>query len=527
MNVKGWPDNTNPAMEHGKRVFKMPDIELTMHLSQTSFVQYLQCPKLFWTAVNAPNQISWLSRQRDRLRQQEERQVEEYAQTLFPDGLKINRFASLDEIVAAKREAVLRPVANKPLFDAVIQAGSLIAEPDILLPLDNGFIDLFAVKSSTDIKPNHLPEIAFQRHVCTQSGLKINRCYLLTLNPDYVRQGDIEPDQIFSRHDITDELNELVEEITCQISSAQEIMGKKQYPEIQIGPHCDNPLECPMRDVCWKNIHDHPNNVFTLTRVPHDEKWGFYNQGIIINADIPADYHLMPEQKIQIECERTGQIHVDKKGVKEFLDRLVYPLCFLDIGTVNMAVPILDGMRPYEQLPFQFSLHTIDTRNEEPYHLDWIWSGLYAEVRLELLTRLEWWLSKSGSIISYNAKREMGILETAMKMNPEFHELPDGVLERFVDMQELFRNFTVYHPRQHGSCSLKAVMQAITGNTYDHLQIQDDEMAGWALRRMLELDLLDDDERKESDGFRSDLEKYYRQNTLGMTRILRQLHKLA
>src|ERR1035437_5497340 len=207
--------------------------QLTMPtISKTSFLQYLQCPKLFWTAANHPEQIPWLERQMDALRQEEGRQVEEHAHGLFQDATQIARKASFDEITAESVDAVLRPISNKPIFNAIIQAQDLIAEIDMLLPLDDGSFDLYEVKATTEPKPRHLPDIAFQRQVCTSAGLKMRRCFLLTLNNKYIRHGQIEPQKLFSRHDVTEGAENSSQETGRQVSMAQEIMAKKQCPDV-------------------------------------------------------------------------------------------------------------------------------------------------------------------------------------------------------------------------------------------------------------------------------------------------------
>jgi len=343
-----------------------------MHLSKTSFLQYLQCQKLFWISTNHPEQIPWLEKQLDKLRQQEGRQVEKYAHVLFQDATQIIRNIPLKEIIAQSKEALLRPLIGKAIFNSIIQTQELIAEIDILLPLDDGSFDLYEIKSSTDIKPHHLADIAFQCHVLTSCRQKINRCFLLTLNNRYIRHGEIEPRKLFTHHDVTEGVENISQEMEHQILLAKEIMAKKECPEIQIGAHCDSPYECPMKEVCWKKVNDCPNNIFTLNRLTGIKKWALYNQGIIESKDIPAHYKLMPRQRIQLGCEKTGQTHVNKKEVKEFLDGLIMPCAFLDFETVAPAIPWLDGMKPYQQLPFQFSLHGVDKLDEAPWHYSWI-----------------------------------------------------------------------------------------------------------------------------------------------------------
>ena len=216
---------------------------------------------------------------------------------------------------------------------------------------------------------------------------------------------------------------------------------------------------------------------------------------------------------------------MDKKGVKAFLDGLVYPLCFLDFETVAPAVPWLEGMKPYQQLPFQFSLHGVDKPDEpdnQPWHHGWIWDGGDDKVWLEMLARLESWLGKSGSIIAYNAAFEKNVLKMAVKIRPEFKDWLDGVLERFVDLLVPFRNFAVYHPGQHGSASLKAVLPSWTGAGYGNLEIQDGEMAGWAFRRMRQ-----GKDAGEIEGIKGELEKYCGLDTFGMVLLLGKLRDLS
>jgi len=425
------------------------------------------------------------------------------------------------EILAQSREALLAPIFNRPIFNPIIQAQELIAEIDILLPLENGDFDLYEVKSSTETKDHYLPQIAFQKCVLTSAGLKINHAYLLAINNKYVRYGEIEPNKLFNKSDITEGVDNLAQEIGHRISMVKEVIGSKECPEVEIGAHCDCPYECPMKSVCWEKVDNTSYNIFTLNRMKADAKWALFNQGITRNADIPAKIKLMPRQRIQIQAEKTGQIHLNKKALKEFLDGIIYPVSFLDFETVAPAVPWIDGTKPYQQLPFQFSLHKLDAPEENPYDFGWIWGG-NGEIWQSMLFQLKQFLGKTGSIIAYNASFEKNVLKMAVKMQPEYGDWLDGVLERFIDLLVPFRNFVLYHPGQHGSASLKSVLPALTGQKYDHLQVQNGEMAGWTFRKMLE-----SEDEAESNGLRGDLEKYCRLDTFGMVLILKKLRELS
>ena len=131
-------------------------------------------------------------------------------------------------------------------------------------------------------------------------------------------------------------------------------------------------------------------------------------------------------------------------------------------------------------------------------------------------------MGKTGSIIAFNAAFEKNVLKAAVKMHPEYGVWVEGVLGRFVDLWVPFRNYLVYHPGQHGSASLKAVLPNLTGESYANLEIQGGEMAGWMFRRLME-----SKDEEEQETIKTELKRYCGLDTYGMVLILRQLRKLT
>ena len=55
----------------------------------------------------------------------------------------------------------------------------------------------------------------------------------------------------------------------------------------------------------------------------------------------------------------SGEPHVDRQAIRGFLSSLEYPLYYLDFETIGPAVPLFDRIRPYQNIPFQFSVHVV------------------------------------------------------------------------------------------------------------------------------------------------------------------------
>ena len=162
-------------------------------LSKSTYLSLIQCPKLFWTIFNdktAPSKIPSQSTG-TQARFDEGKLVEKYARQLFPEGVSIDHNGSFSQTIAQSQAALQKAPVNTPIYNALIAAPGLICEIDILLPVKNGFFDLYEVKSSTSCKDHYPPDIAFQKHVCQKAGLKIRKTHLNTINSDYIRQGDM------------------------------------------------------------------------------------------------------------------------------------------------------------------------------------------------------------------------------------------------------------------------------------------------------------------------------------------------
>jgi len=245
-------------------------------------------------------------------------------------------------------------------------------------------------------------------------------------------------------------------------------------------------------------------------------------RGVLSLKDIPKDYELNEKHTIQVKSHLTKKPYVDKAALGTFIGKLEYPLYFLDFETIAPAVPIYDNTRPFEDVPFQFSLHVIEKEGAKPVHHSYLAPG-DNDPRPEVLKRLKKLLGDQGSILAYYAEYERRCIRQAIKAYPEYVEWFVGIKKRFVDLLPPFANLMYYHPKQNGSASIKYVLPALTGITYDGMEIKDGGIARFEYMRVTFDNQVDKKDKKQ---VRDALEKYCELDTLAMVEILAVLKAL-
>ncbi|MFC1874149.1 DUF2779 domain-containing protein [Chloroflexota bacterium] len=483
-------------------------------LSKSKYLTGLQCPRLVWVQFHEPERMPETDPVTRHVFDQGHL-VGELAKRLFPDGIDITTDDFMGNI-----STTLELLKNRrPLFEAGILAGKLYSRVDILSPTgEEEEWDIVEVKSSTSVKDVHISDVAFQRYCCHKSGLNIRKCYLVLINNQYVKDEEIDPEGLLAIHDVTDKVEEAGVGIQDRIDGILEVISQGACPEMIIGPHCRAPYECPLTD-CWEHLPD--GNVFTLY-YSGKKSFNLYDSGIVSIKDIPGDYKLSGKQAIQKEALITEETHLDKDAIRGFLASLEYPLYYMDFETINPAVPLFDGTRPYQHTPFQFSVHVVRNVHSDPEHYSFLANGT-GDPRSAFLAELQKTLGNSGSIITYNKGFEEGILKNLASAFPEYSDWVIQVCDRLVDLLLPFSNFYYYHPLQKGSASLKAVLPAITGRGYKDLDISDGQVASVTFLAATYGEATEEERNK----IRTDLEKYCGRDTEGMIWIVEKLRELS
>jgi len=482
------------------------------YLSKSKFKDGLQCPKLLWYKYNRKEEIPPFD-QKTQAIFDVGHSVEEYAYQFFPGGIKLERDPNPEKHHQKSADAL---TLRKPLFEAGFIAGRTYALADVLAPLSGGLWELYEIKSTSKVKEEHLHDLAFQKYTYRNAGINVLRSYLIHINMEYIRRGDINAREFLAVEEVTREIEPLVEGIEKRVAVLLDMIALPETPDIKIGAQCDAPVVCPLKPLCWKFLP--PDNV---TMIYYGPKLGFelLDRGILKIVDIPDDVKLNDKQLIQAKVLKSRIPHVDKGKIGKFLGKLKYPLYFLDFETINPAIPVFDNTRPFQQIPFQYSLHVVRKAGARPEHYSFLAQG-DCDPRPELMQKLQGLLGDAGSIVAYNDQFERGVLRSAVEDYPEYANWFEAIDERFVDLLEPFKSFFYYHPKQGKSASLKSVLPAITDMSYEGLEIGEGGLASLEYSRVTFNREVSEAERQR---VRLALEKYCALDTEAMIEILNAL----
>ncbi len=483
-------------------------------LTKSKYLYGIQCPMLLWISVNRKELIP-VPDAATQYKFDQGHLVGELAKKLYPDGIDIPSDNFMGNINRTKELLNQR----KPLFEAGVMVGNLFSRTDILNPVNEDEWDIIEVKSSTEIKDINLHDVSFQKLCWEESGLKIRKCFLAYINNKYVKNGEINPQELFIVDDITEPVGFKSLDIRDKISGMMEIINLPDCPEAIIGACCSDPYDCPLMDTCWAELPEH--NVFTLY-YGGKKSCELYDRGIVEIADIPKTYKLNDKQQIQLSCVANDNVHIDKEGIKEFLGGLEYPLYLLDFETFSTVIPVYDGTRPYQNIPFQFSLHIQENPGGKLQHHEYLAEGK-DDPRPGLLAALHNKIGDAGSIVAYNKSFEENVLKDLASAFPEYSEWINGILPGFVDLLVPFRSFNYYNPLQHGSASIKKVLPAITGSGYEGMAIAKGDDASLAFLDMAYGNLADEEKLQ----IRNNLLEYCGLDTEAMARIINELYQLS
>lgn len=485
-------------------------------LSKSKFVAGLQCPKLLWHAVNTPEQFPAID-PATQANFDQGREIGALAKKLYPGGLEIGEGVVQRSAVVQWTRDALR--FRRPLFEAALEHDGGYARADILNPVREDAWELVEVKSSTEIKDVFLEDLAFQYHVITGAGLNVRSCSVLHVDNCYVRRGAIDAGRLLKKVDVTSLVLPLLATVPARLQRMRNIVSQPTAPIQSISPHCDSPYACALHDACWSFLPE--GNVLELYR-GKAKGFDLLKRGVTRLAEITDDEVLTTNQQIQRRAAVTQKAHIDRDAVTNFLSGLEYPLHFLDFESFMTAIPLFDDVRPYQQLPFQFSLHIEQAPGSEPVHYGFL-ADHATDPRRTFVDRLMAVLGDAGSIIVYNSAFEKTRLRECCECFPEISDWLHGIERRIVDLLLPFRAFAYYHPAQRGSASIKAVLPALCGEGYDELEIGD---GGTASREFVRV-TFQDVPAQERQRVRLHLERYCALDTRAMILIVNMLRTHA
>ena len=149
-----------------------------------------------------------------------------------------------------------------------------------------------------------------------------------------------------------------------------------------------------------------------------------------------------------------------EKGCNEPIDALPYPRYYFDFEGIDLAVPRWEGVRPYEQIPFQWSCHIEDAPGQFRHaeFLDLTGEDPSRGCIKAMLDTID--LTDNGPILVYFVTYERGRLQELAERHPEYAPQLEVLISRLVDLLPLVKSH-YYHPDMRGSFSIKKVLPVI------------------------------------------------------------------
>jgi len=489
-------------------------------LSKTRFCTGLQCLKrLYWSFYKPEGFVEEITPQQQAIFDQGH-EVGILAQKRFPGGVLVGEDYTR-QAAAEKRTQSLMADSNVPaIYEAAFTFEGIRIRADILERLPCNCWRLVEVKSSTGVKDYQLPDLTIQKHVLEGCGLTVPSACLLHLNREYVHDGgDYDLDGLFTQEDMTDAVTERMSDLPEQLAQQWEVLGQATPPDITPGRQCLEPYECEFYDLC--NEEPAEDWVGLLPKISETQLSLLLDSGVKSIVDIPEGFRLTAVQKRARKAHEVGGIVMEPRLQSE-LDNLDWPRYFMDFETHMPALPRFAGMRPYDQLPFQWCVYVQESPKANPSLHEYLAENAQ-DPREDFITSLLKALGDEGPIITYNAPFESGRLSDLAGWLPHHAKAIAAVQDRLWDLLPMMREY-VYHPGFKGSFSLKTVLPSLVPEmAYEGMEVAKGSMAGVVYDRLISGTLSPNEYARQ----RKALLEYCRQDTMGMVKIIESLGGLV
>ena len=368
------------------------------------------------------------------------------------------------------------------------------------------------VKSTTGVKPEHVTDVAIQVYAAEGSGVPIKRVYLMHLNRAYVYQGgDHDLEQLFTLEDVSGNARSFVtENVPSDLARMWAALQLDNAPDIETGQHCERPYRCSFFGYCHRNEPEHP--IRELPRLSERNWEELKAVGIRDIGSIPPDFPGLISSQRRVRDSVVGRCSFIGPELASALKEISFPASFMDFETISPAIPVYAGTRPYQNIPFQWSLHIRDSSGHLRH--DSFLNGNAADPRERFVTSLLEAIPPEGAIITYSSYEKV-IMNQLAQAFPRYETQLMALCDRMIDLLKLIRD-NYYHPEFHGSYSLKSVLPALVpGLSYADLEIQDGLVAAASYARLI----ASDTPESEKAEIREALLSYCQRDTEAMVRV--------
>ena len=462
------------------------------HITKYQYIEYLKCPRSFAYALHAtPNEESGQNPIKVFLTTQG-REVGLLAQDLYKGQFGIN-------------------------FEKEISHDDLFARFDIFDCQNNELIEM---KSTTEVKKDQLIDAAFQKYICDKSGVKVDKVKIGHINKNYVLKDELNLKDLFIFEDVTSAVTPFFAEIEKDLPVIRKIIIDGTLPEKKIGQHCMSGDGCPYRAECLGGAVN--DTIFNLRRDIKGKKFELHQSGVRFLKDIPEYVSLTKFQTIQKKAEALDCAVINYSDIINALQEVVYPTFFLDFEASVQAVPKYHMSSPFQQIPFQASVHRLKGSGLKLKHYSFL-NTEDIDPRPALAKFLIETLEEYGSIVAYHASYEKSRIYELIKSAPQYEKELLALIDRIWDLEEIFSKGMYVHPNFMGSTSIKKILPIFCPElSYDNLEINNGQLAFIQYLKMISSDTPKDQKEK----IKNNLEAYCFQDTYAMYAIFKKISEL-
>lgn len=491
-----------------------------MQLSKSDYMMFLRHPAWLWLKKHEPKKLPAVDAGLQAMFDTGHA-FEPYAESLFEGGVTLgfNDYPSYKSLPERTTKALAD--GAKTIFQGRFEFEDLTFICDVIQVVNGNEIDLIEIKSSTGASKDHELDLAFQLYVLEGCGFSVRNITVMHVNNQYERRGEVVAAELVATTDVTEAVKARREETSKQVEAAVTTAQLKECPDLS--PSLAKNGSFPDWIKVFKAVNNTPlYSIYDLAGIGAKNIGLLEEMGIKNIVDIPEDFKLSTKQALQVQATKQGAPIIDVAPIRAFLSELEFPLYFFDYETMSSLVPYFDGLRPYQQVPFQYSLHVLDSPDDEVRHMEYLHDENTNPAE-SLSKTLQSQIGDKGSVIAWNMGFEKGCNTALGKLAPTYADFYEKLNERIVDLMIPFSNSWYVDKDFMGSASIKYVLPVLVPElSYKELTIQE---GGTAQRTWMDT-ILDGKNPEDKDQILSNLRQYCTLDTLAMVEIYRKLSAL-
>lgn len=488
-----------------------------MNLSKSRYTKGVTCKKYLWLSCFKPEEAEDMGNETVF---SNGNKVGNLARHLFGDDYTLIEYSTdYKKMIDYTKKAIDNK--DKVICEASFSYDGNFISVDILKVI-NSKIEIYEVKSSTEVKDIYIDDVSYQTWVLKKLGYNVVKSSIVYVNNQYVKNGDLDIKDYFVVRDVSDLID--LDKVDDKVSELKKVLDSKNEPKIDLSNSCVKPYDCPYFKYCTRNLVQ--PNVFDLGwGFRFDKKLDLYYKNIISYEDLLNSGSLNDKTTKQVESYLDdSKSYIDIDEIKKLFSTFRYPLYFLDFESYQDSIPQYDGTKPYQQLCFQYSLHILD-KDGNLTHKEYLHDKYDENPIYGLCEQLCKDIPKDSCILVYNDGFEKTRLREMAELIPVLSDHLLNMRDNILDLLPIFKKQFYYVKDMKGSSSIKYVLPALYPNdeSLNYHNLEQVHKGDEASAAYLSLKDLSDNDRNI---LRNNMLKYCELDTYAMVKVYEKLKEL-